>query len=403
MNVLVLNAGSATLKFRLLALRDGADDAPRVIVDGLVERWGTPEAGLKLAFAGAKPVRESVAAASPADAAGHAIRVSTPHGIDAIGHRVVHGGPRFVDPTRVTPDVVRAIREVSSLAPLHNANALEGIEAGLTLLPDVPAVAVFDTAFHRTLPAVAAEYAIPHDLAERHALRRYGFHGISHRYVSQRLLRCLGRSAADTRLVICHLGNGASVTAVRDGQSVDTSMGLTPMEGLIMGTRSGDVDPGLVLHLITALGMPAGEVVDLLNHRSGLRGLCGRSDMREVEEAAGAGDGRANLALEAFAYRVRKYVGAYAAALGGLDAIGFTGGIGEHSPATRARICRGLEFLGVVIDAARNRLASGGETPARVSADGAAVQVWVVPTDEEGQIARELYALLIDAPAPGKA
>jgi acetate kinase len=394
MNVLVLNAGSATLKFRLLALRDVADEQPRVLVDGLVDKWGTPEAGLKLALAGAAPVRESVSAQSPADAAGHAIRICQPHGIDAIGHRVVHGGPRFVDPARITPEVVEAIRDVSSLAPLHNVNALEGIEAGLRLLPDLPAVACFDTAFHRTIPDVAAQYAIPRELAERHALRRYGFHGISHRYVSQRLLRCLGKSAAGTRLITCHLGNGASVTAIRDGHSSDTSMGLTPMEGLIMGTRSGDVDPGLVLHLMTALGMSAEQVDDLLNHRSGLGGLCGHSDMREIEQAATAGDRSAALALEAFAYRVRKYIGAYTAGLGGLDAVGFTGGIGEHAPAIRVMICRGLEFLGLRIDPELNGRATRGDMPTRVSPDGTAVQVWVVPTDEEGEIARDVYAMI---------
>jgi acetate kinase len=393
-NILVLNAGSATLKFRLLALRDAGDETPRLLVDGLVDKWGTPAAGLTLVAAGSGAHRESVAAMSPADAARHAIRVCQPHGIDAIGHRVVHGGPRFVEPARITPDVVRAIRDVSSLAPLHNANALQGIEAGLRQLPDVPAVAVFDTAFHRTLPDIAAQYAIPRELAERHALRRYGFHGISHRYVSRRLLACLGRGATGTRLITCHLGNGASVTAIRDGESVDTSMGLTPMEGLVMGTRSGDVDPGLVLHLITALGMTARQVDELLNHRSGLRGLCDHSDMREVERAADAHDERARLAREAFAYRVRKYIGAYAAALGGLDAIAFTGGIGEHSPATRARICRDLAFLGIAIDAERNERAVDGETPAPIGRRDERVQVWVVPTDEEGEIARELYDVL---------
>jgi acetate kinase len=394
MNVLVLNAGSATLKFRLLALRDAGDEEPRVPVSGLVDKWGTGEAGLKLAVDGKDAARQSVAAESPADAAEHAIRVCLPHGIDALGHRVVHGGPRFVEPVRITPDVVRAIREVSSLAPLHNDNTLQGIEAGLKLLPRVPAGAVFDTAFHRTLPDAAAHYAIPLELADKHALRRYGFHGISHRYVSGRLLRCLGREAPGTRLITCHLGNGASVCAVRDGRSVDTSMGLTPMEGLVMGTRCGDVDPGLVLHLIKVLGMSAGEVDDLLNHRSGLLGLSGLSgDVREVRQAALAGDARAEAALEAFGYRARKYMGAYAACLGGLDAVGFAGGIGEHSPDIRARICRGLEFLGIDLDPGRNDRATG-ETPERISGDAARVQVWVVPTDEEGQIARELYDLL---------
>jgi acetate kinase len=258
----------------------------------------------------------------------------------------------------------------------------------------VPAGAVFDTAFHRTMSDVTAQYAIPHELAEKHALRRYGFHGISHRYVSQKLLRCIGRDASGTRLITCHLGNGASVCAIRDGRSVDTSMGLTPMEGLVMGTRSGDVDPGLLLHLITALGMPASEVGELLNHHSGLRGICGHRDMREVEQAAAAGDRPAELALGLFAYRVKKYLGAYAAALGGIDAIAFTAGIGEHSPSARARICRGLEFLGIILDLLRNHRATADADPKRISAEAAGVQVWVVPTDEEGQIARELYDAL---------
>jgi acetate kinase len=393
MNILVLNAGSSTLKFRLLALRGAGDENPRVLVNGLVDKWGTAEARLKLAVEGRQATTGLVAAESPGDAAGHAIRACQPHGIDALGHRVVHGGPRFVDPARITPEVVAAIREVSSLAPLHNVNALEGIEAGRRLLPKVPAGAVFDTAFHATLPDVAARYAIPNELAEKHALRRYGFHGISHRYVSRRLLQCLGRDESGTRLITCHLGNGASVCAVRDGRSVDTSMGLTPMEGLVMGTRCGDVDPGLVLHLITAMKMPAAEVDRLLNQLSGLLGLSGRSgDMREVQQAAAAGDRRAQAALESYAYRVRKYIGAYAACLGGLDAIAFAAGVGEHSPEMRARICRGLEFLRVSLDAGRND-AAVGDADARVSAD-ASTAVWVVPTDEEGQIARELFDLL---------
>jgi acetate kinase len=360
----------------------------------ILDKWGTPQAGLKIAIAGKPPARQAVAAESPADAAEHAVHVCQSHGIDAMGHRVVHGGPRFVQPARITADVVKAIREVSSLAPLHNANAIQGIEAGLKLLPRVPAGAVFDTAFHARLPDVASRYAIPYELAEQHALRRYGFHGISHRYVSQRLLQCLGKAAAGTRIITCHLGNGASVTAIRDGQSVDTSMGLTPMEGLVMGTRSGDVDPGLLLHLMTALKMPAAEVNSLLNHRSGLLSLSGRSaDMREVQQAAAAGDVRANGALEAFAYRARKYIGAYAACLGGLDAIAFAGGIGEHSAEMRARICGGLGFLGVDVDANSNARVSG-DAEARISRDSGPVQVWVVPTDEEGQIARELYDVL---------
>ena len=394
MKILVFNAGSSTLKFRLLSLRDASDDEPHILVDGMVDKWGSAEARLKLAVAGKEPTWRSVAAESPTAAAAHAIGICEPHGIDALGHRVVHGGPRFVSPARITPEVVRAIADVSTLAPLHNINALAGIGAGLQRLPHLPAVAVFDTAFHATMPEVAARYAIPSELAERHALRRYGFHGISHRFVSGRMLRCLGRGAEGTRLITCHLGNGASVCAVRDGQSVDTSMGLTPMEGLVMGTRSGDVDPGLVLHLMTALNMSPRAVDELLNHGSGLLGLSGISgDVREVRAAALAGDRRAEFALESFAYRARKYIGAYAAAMGGVDAIAFAGGIGERSPDTRMRICQGLEFLGTSVEPTLNDRATG-DTPMRISTEVAPVQLWVVPTDEEGQIARELYNVL---------
>jgi acetate kinase len=395
MNVLVLNAGSSTLKFKLLSLRAASDDAPRVLAEGMVDQWGTPQAGLKLVIEEQERARESVAAESPADAAAHAIAACKQLGIDAIGHRVVHGGPRFVQPARITPQVVQAIREVSALAPLHNGNALAGIEAGLKLMPNVPSVAVFDTAFHATMPEVARRYAIPADVAEAHALRRYGFHGISHEFVSQRLLQCLRREANGTRLITSHRGNGASICAIRHGRSVDTSMGLTPMEGLVMGTRSGDIDPGLLLHLITAQGMSAAQVDELLNHRSGLLGLSGiSSDLRAIETAAKDGNQTATLALNVFAYRARKYIGAYAAALGGVEAIAFTAGIGEHSPEMRGRICLGLEFLGIEIDPARNDASRGGAQPQRISADSAAIQVWVVPTDEEAQISRQLHLLL---------
>jgi acetate kinase len=265
-------------------------------------------------------------------------------------------------------------------------------------LPDVPAVAVFDTAFHKTLPETAWRYALPLPLSERLGLRRYGFHGLSHRYVSEALLTCLGRDAAGTRLVVCHLGSGASVCALRDGLSVDTSMGLTPLEGLVMGTRSGDIDPGLLLYVQRREQMSPDALDELLNHQSGLKGLSdGQSDVRKLEEAASAGDARADLALDIFAYRVRKYIGAYAAALGGLDALAFTGGIGEHSPSMRARICDGLEFLGIRVNDARNAGAVG-HAAAPLSPDAAPVAVWMVPTDEERQIARELYALLGEAP-----
>ena len=390
MNVLVLNAGSSSLKFRLLRM----GPVEQVIASGLVEKWGTPQAALRIEVSGRAPEHRSVAAETPAHAAEHAIESCRPQGIDVLGHRVVHGGARFREPVRIDATVVAGIREVSHLAPLHNGLALAGIEAGLRLLPRTPSVAVFDTAFHRTIPDVAALYAIPRDLADKHALRRYGFHGISHRYVCGSLLQCLARPPAGMRLITCHLGNGASVCAIRDGQSIDTSMGFTPMEGLVMGTRSGDIDPGLLLHLLTAVGLDADRLDELLNRQSGLLGLSGRSgDMRDLERAAAAGDARAALALEIFAYRVRKYIGAYAAALGGVDAIAFAGGIGEHSPDARARICRNLEYLGTRIDPARNG-STNPDLPSRISAETSAVQIWMIPTDEERQIAREIVELL---------
>lgn len=397
MNVLVLNAGSSSLKFRLFDAGAGPTDGELLLAHGLVEKWGTPEATLRLTVRGKDAQTRSVAAESSRQAAEHALRVCLPLGIDALGHRVVHGGPHFERPARVTPEVVAAIKDVSHLAPLHNKLALAGIEAGLQVLPQTPAFAVFDTAFHMTLPREAFQYALPRKWAEDHDLRRYGFHGISHQYVSGELLKAMGRPAQGSRLVTCHLGNGASLCAIRDGRSVETSMGLTPMEGLVMGTRSGDIDPGLVLHLITGLGMKAEEVDDLLNRKSGLLGLSGRSgDVRDLENAEQSGDAPAAEALESFAYRARKYIGAYAAVLGGLDAVAFTGGIGEHSAKTRERICRGLEFLGIRLDPQRNG-AAATENPLRISSVEALVQVWVISTDEERQIAREIRAAMGNA------
>jgi acetate kinase len=397
MKVLVLNAGSSSLKFKLISIV--TSDEGKVLADGLVEKWGSPEAALKLSIEGKETEHRPVAAESAADAARHAIEACRPLGIDALGYRVVHGGPRYHEPARITEQVIEGICEVARLAPLHNGLALAGIEAGRKLLPQVPGVAVFDTAFHRTIPPVAAFYAIPPRLAEEHGLRRYGFHGISHRYVSTRLLQCMGRHATGTRLITAHLGNGASLCAIRDGQSIDTSMGLTPMEGLVMGTRSGDIDPGLVLHLISALGWQAERVDTFLNHECGLKGLSGRSpDVRDIEQAASQGDDLAKAALESFAYRARKYIGAYAAVLGGLDAIAFTAGIGEHSAQTRSRICRGLEFLGIGIDEGLNQNVQKAQCA--IQSAESRVQVWVIPTDEEGQIAREIADLLGISPSP---
>jgi acetate kinase len=367
LNILALNAGSATLKYKLFAM-----PAEEVLADGSVDHPGGD--GI-------------------VQAAQEAIERCRPQGIDAVGHRLVHGGARFTEPVRVTPEVMEGLRGLRDLDPLHNPTETAMIETGLRLLPDAPAVAVFDTAFHRTLPETAWRYALPRDLSDRLHLRRYGFHGLSHQYVSGCLLQCLDRSPEGTRLIVCHLGSGASVCALQDGLSVDTSMGMTPLEGLVMGTRSGDIDPGLLLYLLRSGEMTPEAVDDLLNHRSGLLGLSGRSgDVRELERAAHGGDGNAELALEAFAYRVCKYIGAYAAVLNGVDAVAFTGGIGERSPSMRDRICRRLAYLGLRLDASRNNAARG--EPARINADDAAVQAWVIPTDEERQIARETHTLL---------
>jgi len=368
MNILALNVGSSSLKFRLFQI---TPDAEKVLTEGTVERLD--------------------ASALP-DAAQKAIEQCRPFGIDAVGHRVVQGGARFFGPTRVTPDVLQDLHGLEELDPLHNPTEVALIEAAQRLLPAAPSVAVFDTAFHRTLPEVAWRYALPADLSDRLGLRRYGFHGISHRYVSGRLLDCLGREPAGTRLITCHLGSGASVCALLGGESVDTSMGLTPLEGLVMGTRSGDLDPGLLLYLLRTQGMTPEQLDDLLNHGSGLKGLAGRSDVRDLEQAAGKGDKQADMALEIFAYRVRKYLGAYAAALGGLDAVAFAGGIGERGAGMRTRICRGLDFLGMSLDTDRNGAAAGSKA-ARISAESGPTQVWVIPTDEERQIAREVAAL----------
>jgi acetate kinase len=369
MNILTLNAGSSSLKYKLFAM----DAAETILTEGNVDHSGGD---------------------TTADAAADAIKQCLPHGIDALGYRVVHGGPRYTTATRITPDVLAGIRALSDLAPLHNPIDAAVIEAGQRALPDTPGVAVFDTAFHHTLPNVASQYAIPHDLAERLHLKRYGAHGISYQYVSGRLLEALGRDAAGTRLIICHLGSGASVCALRDGKSADTSMGLTPLEGLVMGTRSGDIDPGLLLYLQRSQHMTPDQLDDMLNHQSGLLGLSGRSaDVRDLEAAAKTGDVLAGLALAVFAYRVRKYIGAYAAALGGMDALAFTGGIGQHSAAVRGRACTGLDFLGLTLDPDRNDAVTGHD-PASIGAASARIPVWVIPTDEERQIARETATLL---------
>ncbi len=405
MNVLVFNPGSATLKFGLYQMPDlstpaATRNSATVLASGVVERIGTQQSQLKMLVATRKPVLQPLEANTPAHAVEQVIgrllssigeNPQTPMALGAVGCRVVHGGPRLVKPTRVTPSVLDELRALKDLAPLHIPADVAVLEQVQQSLPATPVIAVFDTAFHQTLPEVARTYALPFELCARYGLRRYGFHGISHAYVSGRLIELLGRCANGTNIITFHLGSSSSVCALRDGQSIDTSMGLTPMEGLVMSTRSGDVDPGLVLYLIRTVGMTAGEVDDLLNHQSGLRGLSGLSaDLRDLEKSAREKDERAELALEIFAYRASKYIGAFAAALEGLDAVAFTGGIGEHSSSMRSRICRRLAFLGLRLEDERNR-AANGRAATQISAEGGKVSVWMIPTDEEREIASSTH------------
>ncbi|MFT4123287.1 MAG: acetate kinase [Microbacteriaceae bacterium] len=370
MNVFVLNSGSSSIKYQLIDV-----GSERALARGSIERIGE---------AGQLPDHETgvreILGRLPAGVA-----------IDAVGHRVVHGGDRFAGPALVTDAVTRAIEELAVLAPLHNPANLTGIRAAAAALPGVPQVAVFDTAFHQSLPPEAYTYAIPAAVAAEHGIRRYGFHGTSHRYVSERAAQFLGRPLAELKTIVLHLGNGASAAAVDGGRSIDTSMGMTPLQGLVMGTRSGDVDPAAVLALQRA-GLDADAIDELLNKGSGLLGLTGSGDMRDVQARAANGDEVADAALAVYRHRIRHYLGAYAAQLRGLDAIVFTGGVGENNSLLRRRVLRGLEFMGVRVDADRNELASA--EPRRISPDDAPVAVLVIPTNEELEIARQTAGLV---------
>jgi acetate kinase len=312
---------------------------------------------------------------------------------------VVHGGEGFHRPTIVDDSVAEAIRDTIPLAPLHNPANLDGILVARALFPGVPSVAVFDTAFHQTMPRTAYRYAIPEYLYKEHRVRRYGFHGTSHRYVGERAAALLGRSFADCNLITLHLGNGASATAIRGGRSVDTSMGMTPLEGLVMGTRCGDLDPAIHFYLCKNLDLDTDRLDDLLNRRSGLLGICGVNDMREIQERAEAGDDKAELAIGIAAHRLKKYIGAYYALLGRVDAIVFTGGIGENDPDMRCRACEGLEGLGIKLDDSANLGPERGER--RISAPDSRVQVLVIPTNEELEIARQALEAVLASAGPG--
>ncbi len=393
--VLVLNSGSSSVKYQLLDMRDRSR-----LAMGLVERIGEGTSRLKHTALTTGETRETIGPTADHAAALKAVAEELTKdglGLDspelaAIGHRVVHGGKEFTAPTVIDEAVLAEIERLIPVAPLHNPANLIGIRTAQALRPDLPQVAVFDTAFHTTMPESAARYAIDAKTADEYRIRRYGFHGTSHAYVSRATAELLGKAPEDVNVIVLHLGNGASASAVRGGRCVDTSMGLTPLEGLVMGTRSGDVDPAVIFHLMRVGGMSTDEIDTLLNKKSGLIGLCGDNDMREIRRRVDEGDEQARLAFDIYIHRLKKYIGAYYAVLGRVDAIAFTAGVGENAAPVREAAVAGLEELGLAVDADLN--AARGDGPRLVSPEGARVAVAVVPTDEELEIATQTYALV---------
>ena len=392
MNVLIINAGSSSLKYQLMDPETGAVSAKglceRIYIDGRLTHNAN---GKKIVKDIPMPTHSEAIAAvlailvDPVDGV-----IKSTDEIDAVGHRVLHGGMEFFDSCIINDEVIAAIEKCIPLGPLHNPANLMGIRACQAVMPNTPQVAVFDTAFHMTMPPKAYRYAIPTEYYENDSIRRYGFHGTSHKYVTTRAIELMGRK--DIKLVNCHLGNGSSLSAVKDGKCQDTSMGLTPFAGVPMGTRSGDIDPAVVQFVMNKYGLSADECLNMLNKKSGVLALSGvSSDFRDIENGAEEGNENCALALDKFAYEVRKYIGSYAAALGGLDCLVFTAGVGENSASMRARICEGLEFLGVKLDPEKNNT-RGKE--AIISADDSKVTVWVIPTNEELMIAQDTAALV---------
>jgi acetate kinase len=382
--VLVLNSGSSSLKYQLIEPGSGTS-----LADGIVEQIGEPSS----------PVRDHEAALHVA------FEKLCDDGIDlkagglvAVGHRVVHGGPVFYNPTVIDDAVIDQLKQLSMLAPLHNPPAIQGIEVARKMLPDVPHIAVFDTAFFHHLPAAAATYAIDHELAEKWQIRRYGFHGTSHRYVSEQVAAFLGRPLEKLNQVVLHLGNGASASAIAGGRPVDTSMGLTPLEGLVMGTRSGDIDPSIVSYLHREAKMRVDDIESMLNQRSGLLGLAGERDFRRLREMIESGDKSAQLAYDVFIHRLRKYIGAYLAILGRADVVTFTAGVGENAVAVRRDALSGLAALGIEIDEQRN--SQSGSDARRISTDSSPVAVLVIPTNEELAIARDCVRVIQHSEKP---
>ncbi len=397
MKILVINAGSSSIKYQCFDMARQS-----VLASGLVERIGEPVGRLVHRPTGRPVVERDGVIASHRDGLAqvaallldeiHGV-IGSPDEITAVGHRVVHGGERFSAPTVIDDAVRQTIRELSPLAPLHNPPNLVGIEVASELFPDAIQVAVFDTAFHQTMPPEAYRYAIPAALYEEHKIRAYGFHGTSHQYVTGVAAQHLGKSLADANLITVHLGNGCSITAVRGGQSVDTSMGFSPLAGLIMGTRSGDIDPAVVFFLSERLGMSVAEIDRLLNKQSGLLGLTGANDLRDIQRRHEEGDEAATLALTMYAYRIKKYIGAYFAVLGRVDAVVFTAGVGQNSALVRALVCDGLGGLGIRLDEAHNRSSDGGNVR-EIQADDSPVHVLVIATDEELEIARQTVSVI---------
>jgi len=398
MKIAVINSGSSSIKYEVFDA-----DGCIMVATGLIEKIGSSEGRLRqrrVKVDGSfeeqvhtKPLADHRAGFEFMESVNQQDRIIRDASeLLGIGHRVVHGGDLFREPAMIDDDVISAIRGLVPLAPLHNPSNLLGIEVMRERYPRVPQVAVFDTAFHQTLPPAAYHYAIPQDMYEKHQVRKYGFHGSSHGYVAKEAAKHLGKPLDDANLIVLHLGNGASTAAVLGGRSIDTSMGMTPLEGLVMGTRSGDIDPSIPFYIMRRTGMKAEDVENLLNKESGLKGVCGVSDMREVLERAAKGDARSVLAVEMFCYRIKKYIGAYYAILGRLDAVVFTGGIGENAVAVRQQVCDGLGHIGIDVDPGRNAAVKG--SVAEVQREGAPVKVLVVRTNEEREIALQAISTI---------
>lgn len=395
MKILVLNCGSSSIKYALYNMDDRS-----VITSGGIEKIGLPDSFIKLKYNGQKyqidrPIEEHTAGVQfifEVLATGPYAVLKSLNEIDAVGHRMVHGGEKFNKSVRLTPEVMEAFASCNDLAPLHNPANIKGVNAVSALLPDIPQVGVFDTAFHQTMPDYAYMYALPYSLYKDYGVRRYGFHGTSHRYVSQRVCEFLGIKPEGKKIITCHIGNGASIAAVKDGKCVDTSMGLTPLEGLIMGTRSGDIDAGAVTFLMDKLNLDTKGLSNLLNKKSGLAGVSElSSDFRDILAGIAAGNDKARLAKEMYTYRIKKYIGQYAAAMGGVDIVLFTGGAGENQWEVREGATKGLEFMGLKVDETKNRACRA--TEAIISAEDSKVTVCVIPTDEELMIALDTEAL----------